>query len=453
MTHDLQSQAGDFVEELGVPAVSIAVWRDGELSQGAAGVLNLDTGVEATCDAIHQIGSITKVMTTSLIMRLVDCGRVELDAPVRRYLRDFQIADRQASEAITVRQLLNHTSGIAGDSFPDDDGAEGNLIARFVDRCNALPLVHPVGEMFSYSNAAFSIAGRLAEVLLGVPWAVAMRQEIFEPLGMAHAVADPKEVIRFRTAMGHVDDGAGGWKTADICYLPIGMAPCGSTPTMRAADLIQFAKPFLDGGRDPSGEAWLTPFAIDAMTAPGGKGGDFSELSSSEFGLGWEVRRFKKEGLTVLSHGGATHGNIAMLQVAPERNAAFAVLINAFKSSALEAVVSALARETFGVDLREPEPQLADLSAEELKRYAGSYESFDARVEVTAEGSRLKAAIACKHDPVAPFQLIMKPMGAHRFAAFTEDGGRKKNMAFVASRDDAPSYLYLNSRLAPRVSS
>ena len=66
-------------------------------------------------------------MTTCLVMQLVDEGRVELDNPVKQYLRDFMIADAEASETITVRQLLNHTSGMAGDFFPDDQGHEGNL--------------------------------------------------------------------------------------------------------------------------------------------------------------------------------------------------------------------------------------------------------------------------------------------------------------------------------------
>ena len=95
--------------------------------------MNHETGVEAAADSVFQIGSITKVMTTCLVMQLVDEGKVDLDSPVKRYLRDFMIADAEASETTTVRQLLNHTSGMAGDFFPDDEGHEGNLIARYVD--------------------------------------------------------------------------------------------------------------------------------------------------------------------------------------------------------------------------------------------------------------------------------------------------------------------------------
>ena len=92
---DLKNYAESIVDDRHTPAVSLAVWKDGQLYQGAAGILNLKTGVEATADSIFQIGSITKVFTTCLVMQLVDEGRVELDAPVKRYLRDFQIAERQ----------------------------------------------------------------------------------------------------------------------------------------------------------------------------------------------------------------------------------------------------------------------------------------------------------------------------------------------------------------------
>ena len=177
----LQAYADQIVQQHKVPAVSIAVWKEGELQQAASGILNLNTGVEATPDSIFQIGSITKVMTACLIMRLLDAGRVDLDTPVKAYLQDFILADAEAAERITVRQLLNHTNGIAGDFSPDDHGHQGNLIARFLDRCNFLPVIHPVGEMYSYSNTGFGIAGRLVEVLTGMSWFQAMEQFIFEP--------------------------------------------------------------------------------------------------------------------------------------------------------------------------------------------------------------------------------------------------------------------------------
>ena len=96
MINDLQTYAEQCIEQYNIPALSVAVWKDGQLYEGAAGCLNLDTGVEATTDSIFLIGSATKVFTTCLVMKLVEEGKIELDKPVKTYLRQFQIADAAA---------------------------------------------------------------------------------------------------------------------------------------------------------------------------------------------------------------------------------------------------------------------------------------------------------------------------------------------------------------------
>jgi CubicO group peptidase (beta-lactamase class C family) len=90
-----------------VPGAAIAVLADGEVAEAAYGVLNRATGVEVTTDSLFQIGSITKVWTASLLMQLVDEGLLDLDAPVRRYLPGFRVADEGASARMTVRHLLS----------------------------------------------------------------------------------------------------------------------------------------------------------------------------------------------------------------------------------------------------------------------------------------------------------------------------------------------------------
>ena len=108
LTH-FQSYVDGIRERYNPPALSVAIWYNDTLYQAASGCLNINTGVEATTDSIFQIASITKVFTASLIVKLIEEGRVELDAPVKRYLRDFQVADPDLSETITVGQLLDQT--------------------------------------------------------------------------------------------------------------------------------------------------------------------------------------------------------------------------------------------------------------------------------------------------------------------------------------------------------
>ena len=94
-----------------VPAAAVGVLQDGQVIDHAIGILNLDTGVEATTDSLFQVGSITKLWTTDLVMQLVDEGRVGLDDEIRRHLPGFAVADEEAAATITVRQLLSHTAG------------------------------------------------------------------------------------------------------------------------------------------------------------------------------------------------------------------------------------------------------------------------------------------------------------------------------------------------------
>jgi CubicO group peptidase (beta-lactamase class C family) len=444
---DLQEYVNALIEIHQVPAASVAVWKDGQLQQAAAGILNLDTQVKATTDTIFQIGSITKVMTTCLVMQLVDEGRVDLDRPVKHYIRDFQIADPEATQAITVRQLLNHTSGMAGDFFPDTNGHQGNLIARYVDRCNLLPLVHPVGALFSYSNSAFVIAGRLIEVVRGISWCQAIEEYLFQPLGMTHSIADPKEALRYRAAMGHVLGDNGALVLSDETYSLLGLAPITS-----AADLITFARAHLDGGVSQTGKRWLSEESVEAMQTPSIEPPQVSQICRKYFGLGWGPSHYTDTDSHTFGHAGATHGFMSVLQVFPKQQAAYAVLLNASKPAALNAAVKDLCQAVAGIDLTEPEPPEFSGDMSSLQRVTGKYESFDTVAEIVIRDGKLKAHIVYKIDPLPPLDLLLTPIDSNCFAAYTEEGKRTKNLAFIGENiNEPPDYLFFGERLSNRI--
>jgi CubicO group peptidase (beta-lactamase class C family) len=455
---NLQAYAEQAIAKHNIPAMSVAIWKDGELTQAAAGCLNLNTGVEATTDSIFQIGSITKVMTTCLVMQLVDEGKVNLDKPVVHYLRDFMIADAEASQSITVRQLLNHTNGIAGDYFPDDEGHQGNLIARFVDRCSFLPLMHPVGEMYSYSNAAFCVAGRLIEVVRGISWFQAMKEYLFEPLGMDHSIADPKDMIRYRTAMGHVFDGENTdrWVQPERAYLSLGQAPVGATPAMTAENLIRFARAHLEGGVNQQGQSWLSPESVKQMQIPQIGLPKASQLSSKHMGLGWGMSSYHAGNIKTIGHGGGTLGFLSMLQVIPEQNAAFAILTNSVRPSAIGGLTADLLSAITGLDLKEPEPASTSPIAE-LEKIVGDYECLDTLIKVTSSGGKLMANILYKLDPLPPLDVELRHVeglaeGGHSFAAYNSKGERCLVIAFLKPDESAvPQYLFNGGRLNRRI--
>src|SRR3954470_19447680 len=120
------------IEQYDVPAAAVGGLAGGEVVDHAAGVLSKTTGVEATPESVFQIGSITKLWTSSLVLQLVDEGKVDLDATIRTYLPEFRIADEEAASVITVRQLLTHTSGFEGDIFTET-GVGDDCVEKYLE--------------------------------------------------------------------------------------------------------------------------------------------------------------------------------------------------------------------------------------------------------------------------------------------------------------------------------
>ena len=185
MAFSLTRPLADLLEE-GIarsksPGASFAMFHDGQLHAAAAGILSVETGQRTTVNSMYQIGSITKVFTATLVLQLVEEGRLDLDKPIIEYLPDFMCADRAARARITTRHLLSHTSGLDGD-FITDTGFGEDALRRYVDRCALLPQLHEPGNGFSYCNSGYVIAGRIVEVLRGRSWDHEFSSRILAPL-------------------------------------------------------------------------------------------------------------------------------------------------------------------------------------------------------------------------------------------------------------------------------
>src|SRR5262245_28225405 len=99
------------MDEVGVPGVALGVLSGGEVRAAGFGVTSVEHPLEVTPQTLYQIGSITKTITATIVMRMVEDGALDLDAPVRRYLPDLRLADEDVAEAVTMRHLLTHTGG------------------------------------------------------------------------------------------------------------------------------------------------------------------------------------------------------------------------------------------------------------------------------------------------------------------------------------------------------
>lgn len=449
---DFQLYAEHLVETHQVPAVSLAVWQNKQLHQAAAGILNRDTAVAATTDSVFQIGSIGKVMTASLVMQLVDAGRIDLDRPVKHYLRDFAIADSVASAAITVRQLLNHSSGIAGDFIPNDRHHSGNLIARYLDRCNRLPLVHPVGQFYSYSNAAYGILGRLIEVMTGGSWFDAIEERLFQALGMTHALCRPEDTLRYRAAIGHLPDpdAPEQWQLTHTPFSSSALAPAGTTLSMTAADLITFARAHMDGGLSQSGQRWLSKQAVAQMQQAQIALPCLSSVVTTHMGLGWGLSQINRSDQRYFGHLGGTIGQRSLLRIVPEQNLCFVALVNCDNDRIIQAISNTLLKSLAGIDLTEAKTQTPALKQSQLTPMVGHYSSIGDSYSVTLEGGQLTALHHNRlHNTTQVLQL--RAFEPASFILHKKTGEACGKLVFLNPNTQGQyGYLYSGGRMHPR---
>jgi CubicO group peptidase (beta-lactamase class C family) len=359
------------IEEHDVPAAAVAVLFDGEVVDQAAGLLSTTTRVEATTESVFQIGSITKLWTASLVMQLVDEGKVDLDATVRTYLPEFRVADEAASSAVTVRQLLTHTSGFEGDIFTDT-GVGDDCVEKYLGVLHDVPQLFPPGAMWSYNNTGFAVLGRLVEVLRGAPYDVCLRTHLIAPLGITHAATSPYEAILFRAAVGHIETEPGaGYHPAPVWALTRSNAPAGSMFAMSARSLLGFARMHLEDGRAADGTQVLAAGTPDRMQARQVTLPYLGHLGTS-WGLGFE--RFDTPEGDLVGHDGNTIGQSAFLLMVPGTGVAVTMLTNggsagpAFREVAGH-VVSELTGRTVPA---EPVP-VTDPPPVDVHRCAGTY--------------------------------------------------------------------------------
>jgi CubicO group peptidase (beta-lactamase class C family) len=187
-------------------SLSLSVVRDGEVlleeAHGTAG-----QGRPATVDTPYLLASVTKVLTATGVMTLVDRGAVDLDRPINDYLGVAVETGPYPAEAVTVRRVLSHTAGFSEHIaywFEDEDGAPPPM-AEVVRRYGVVAF--PPGERYRYSNLGYGILGHLLESVAGVPLARFMAEAVFAPLGMTSSLVDWTIADRDRVGRGHDDRG------------------------------------------------------------------------------------------------------------------------------------------------------------------------------------------------------------------------------------------------------
>lgn len=454
----LQEKVREVAEEHEVPGVAVGmVVGDSEL-YACHGVTSLENPLPVDEETLFQFGSTGKTFTATAIMRLVEQGTIELDEPVRTYVPELKLQDEDVAEKVTVLQLLNHTAGWSGD-FMEDTGNGDDALARYVELMADIAQVTPLGAEVSYNNASLSLAGRMIEKVTGSTFEQAIRDLLFEPLGLEESFFFPNEIMTRRFVAGHNQDADGTIRVARPWALPRSGAPAGGiSATVR--DQLRWARFHLGDGRAPDGTRVLREDLLRRMQEPtvGMRGSALGD----HVGISWLLKDV--DGVRIVGHGGTTNGQHSDFLMVPDRDWALVMLTNSGPNGPVfmrEVRRWALA-ESLGVDEADPEP--LHLHADALAPYAGEYESIAATCAVTPTDGGLRLAIAIRpefaeqlreagesapEDP-PPFLIGLLPGDDDRYVV-TEGSAKGMTGFFRRDADGGVASMHVGGRLLTRV--
>lgn len=297
------------MKEKRLPALSIALVDDQKIVWAHGfGYADPQHKIPATAETVYRVGSVSKLFTDIAVMHLVERGKLDLDAPITRYLPGFHPRN-PFGVPITLRELMAHRSGLVreppvGNYF---DSSSPSL-AGTVQSLNRTTLVYRPSTHTKYSNAGIAVVGYLLQRETGQPFDQYMRRAVLEPMGLSISSFELTPGFQARLAKGQM------W-TYDGLAIPtptfaLGMAPAGSLYS-NVLDLGRFLEVLFAGGRGPGGQI-LRPQTLQAMWKP-----QFVPArTQSGYGLGFHVSRL--DGYRMVGHAGGIYGFATQVSALPD---------------------------------------------------------------------------------------------------------------------------------------
>lgn len=312
-------------------AVTLVASREQTLSLDAVGFADVAAQAPMRPDTLFWIASMTKPMTATALMMLVDEGTVDVNAPVEEYLPEFQgqmvVAERaedrvllrKPSHPITVAEVLCHTSGLPFSSPLEEPTLDALPLRDAVRSYALLPLLFEPGTQYGYSNAGTNTAARILEAVSGVPYAQFIQARLFDPLGMTDTTFVPTDAQAQRIAKSYKPDAAGaGLEETPISQLHYPLTDPRRQPMpagglfSTAPDVARFCRMILNGGA-LDGRRCVSESAVARMTRK-----QTGDAVGEGYGFGWAV------GDGGFGHGGALSTN---LSIDPERGLVLVYLV------------------------------------------------------------------------------------------------------------------------------
>ena len=366
------------LKEKNTPGAVIAVVSgDQVIYQKAFGVANVETNSEMQPEMLFRLGSTTKMFTAAALLALAEKNKINLNEPIGNKIKGLS----PGISKTTPHHLLSNSAGVRDFAAPvisNDDASLGNMVRSWRDDI----FFADQGEIYSYSSAGFWLSGFVIEELHGKPYADAMTELLFKPMGMDRTTLRPLMAITYPFAIGHAVDGG---KPAVLrpLFNNVAMWPAGSMWS-NSKDLSRWVIALLNEGR-LDGKQLLSSSLINRMVqhhvqVPGEK--------DSYYAYGLTVFNYK--GLEFVGHGGFSRGYGSMIQMVPSRK--FAVIVLTNKSG--ETMRKSLNKATeIGLGLKDEDDQksspVAPLTNSEMNEYPGAYSHAPNTWEVFVKENKL----------------------------------------------------------------
>ncbi len=368
-----------------LPALSIALVDDQQIvwAQGF-GFADPASKTPATADTVYRVGSVSKLFTDIAIMQQVERGKLDMDAPITRYLPEFRPVNPFNQQPITLRELMSHRAGLlreppVGHYF---DPSEPSLKATVMSLAKTT-LVYPPGERTKYSNGGVATAGYVLERQANRPFVEVARDAVLKPMGLQSSAFELTPEIQSKLAKAFIQTYDG--RTIHAPIFQLGTIPAGGLYST-VLDLGRFISVLLAGGHAEQTQV-IEPATLKEMWTP-----QFPAANdTASFGLGFRLSSL--DGQRLVGHGGAVYGFATELEALPDAKLGVVVITTLDSSNS---VVTRIAHEALSMALAQQsgKPREAPAITKAIdpalsRKLAGRYGEGEDAVELTEEEGQL----------------------------------------------------------------
>ncbi|MEW6213019.1 MAG: serine hydrolase [Acidobacteriota bacterium] len=358
------------MEKQKIPGLSIAVVKNGEIVKAAGyGMANLEHNVAARPETIYQSGSVGKQFTATLVMMLVEEGKMSLDDHISKYITDAPAIWKD----ITIRHLLTHTSGISNGLYGQINMRQDYTESELVKKIAPIPLDFQPGEKWNYSNPGYVMLGILINKATGKFYGDLLREKIFAPLGMNTArIINEADIIPNRAAGYRMVKGE--LKNQEWVSPALNTTADGSL-YLTVLDMARWDAALYT-------EKLLKKSSLDSMWTPV----RLNNGKTQNYGFGWAFS--DTNGYKLIEHGGAWQGFTTYIARYVDDRLTVIVLTN--RAGANPGRIAHHIAGLYNPTLQPPERKEIKVDPKVLDEYAGEYQLAPGfTITVTREGDKL----------------------------------------------------------------